>query len=222
MNFPRKYGSTRRRLSIKSNTGDNLKKKNKIKKINFESERREKELHYDESNELVGDFNVFYIDPNDDNPNRTFEIIQRKFKPTLYDLYRHIGTKGSRIFKTILNMTEFVERFELKKILIQLLNLDEDNIWYDIDIYGKIEAVINRFGYLSIPFLSFYKQNNPYRYLSGDRNILLLCSRNGASLEYLFKCCRTVEDVNIVISMGADIYLSSGNVIFHHGRIMKI
>ena len=46
-----------------------------IKKINFESERREKELHYDESNELVGDFNVFYIDPNDDNPNRTFEII---------------------------------------------------------------------------------------------------------------------------------------------------
>ena len=221
MRYPRKDGTTRSRIRMKKHTETTITKKNTIKKINFYSERREKELHHDESDELIGDFDVFDIDENDDNPTRTFGILQKRYKPDINDLYRHVDTKGSTIFKKILDRIELIERSDLEKILIILLNLDEDHVWYDTDIYGKVNAIISRFGVLDIDFLSVYKQDNPYRDLSGDRKVLLLCSRNGASLEYLFRCCRTVDDVNMVINMGADIYLSSEHVCFHHERIMK-
>lgn len=220
MKYHRKHGTTRNRIRMKKHIKTRSNKKT-IEKKNFASERREKELHYDESDELIGDFDVFDNDENDDNPTRTFGILQKRYTPEIDDLYRHINTKGSTVFKKILDRIEFIERSDLEKILNILLNLDEDHVSYDTDIYGKVRSVISHFGLLDIDFLRVYRQDNPYRNLTSDRKVLLLCSRNGASLEYLFGCCRTVDDVNIVIDMGADIFSSYEKVCFHHERIMK-
>ena len=211
----RKSGSTRERVRTRSYTEYNLPRINTVRKNNFDSERRRKELHYDESYELICDFDVFVVDRNDNDPKRTFEILEKKCNPTVDDLYRHIYTRSSSIFKKILDNIEFVERSDLDAILIQLINLD----FYDTDIYGKVKALINNIGVLDKRFLCFYDQynNNLYK----DRNVLLLCSRNGASLEYLFPRCKTVKDVNIVIDMGGDIYSSSMKVPFHHERMVR-